>query len=188
MSVEVRVDEDLLAEVVQLKCQLFDHWIKCEAKKSLSSSCDIVWRLDGLPEELKIQSNMLAALCLAFHGAQAEGWSLAIGDILSLPASGELTIEEPRLDAVGDHFELLNNAFGTSTPDPEDEDAIEVLSDFLSHQLTSDIWYTYCRKLSDLDEGFCAPLFCVSDGTELRAKIQSAIADQIDELMSAFNN
>lgn len=187
MSVEVRVDKALLTEVVQSKVQNYRYWIEKEMKADLSSSCDIVWRLDGLPQELTIQSNMLAALCLAFHGAQSEGWSLAIGDILSLPGSGELAIEEPRLDAVGDHLNILNNAFGTSEPDPDDEESLEVLEEFIKVQLVSDIWHAYGHKLSELDAGFCAPLFCVSEGTELHASITAAVADPIEDLMKAVH-
>ena len=187
MSIEIEVDEQLLAESAAASFREHSQAFNELNRVSLSSQCDIVWQLDGVPHEIRIQANRLAALCLCFNGTLHEDWFVTVtGGLLTVPDKGELFIEEPGLDAIGDHLNLLNNAFGSTEPDPDDEGAFNVLDGYVFDEYVRSMWHDYVGRLAKVRSDFCEPLYHTSERSILRSRLEAQARQDLHTLMDTF--
>jgi len=185
MDFKIDVNEELLASVVSAKTLEFMQVVKNKVRLSLSSACDLVWQLDGLPEPVRVKGNRLAALCLSFHCAE-QSLGDTIESILSSSDDGELLIEAGELHWIGEHFIELNTAFGTSEPDATSSESLECLEGYLAEQFAKEVWGYYAQQLYAIAPGSPLPLFHAAIDTELRDAVERATEHYVPKIMATF--
>ena len=163
----------------------FEFSVKFRVRLPLSSACDLVWQLDGLPETVRVKGNCLAALCLSFHCAEQSSGD-TIESILSGSDDGELLIEAGELHWIGEHFTELNTAFGTTEPDANSSESLECLENYLAEQFAKEVWGYYGQQLYAIAPGTPLPLFHAAIDAELREAVERATERYVPEIMALF--